>query len=230
MQVTGSNGIFVQVALDGFSIQTESDKARHSSGWMDAGSVFTARELQCRYDDVEISLFTPKVTLVPSQFIMPGRERELLSSVADVVGSDKVYSVDIPEFAATMIWSPSMGEKLSETLRDTVLRVDGSRADILPELYYMLKSLSGMSQYNKIVASRADSKLYLVIAEGRSLRLCNVFDAADFTTAEYWIFSAMKSLQLNPDVSEITFRTPLTEDEEISLCSYFRAVETAWQQ
>ena len=123
-----------------------------------------------------------------------------------------------------------MGEKLSETLRDTVLRVDGSRADILPELYYMLKSLSGMSQYNKIVASRADSKLYLVIAEGRSLRLCNVFDAADFTTAEYWIFSAMKSLQLNPDVSEITFRTPLTEDEEISLCSYFRAVETAWHQ
>ena len=213
MQVTGSNGIFVQVALDGFSIQTESDKARHSSGWMDAGSVFTARELQCRYDDVEISLFTPKVTLVPAQFIVPGRERELLSSVADVAGSDKVYSVDIPEFAATMIWSPSMGEKLSETLRDTVLRVDGSRADILPELYYMLKS-----------------KLYLVIAEGRSLRLCNVFDAADFTTAEYWIFSAMKSLQLNPDVSEITFRTPLTEDEEISLCSYFRAVETAWHQ
>ena len=174
MQVTGSNGIFVQVALDGFSIQTESDKARHSSGWMDAGSVFTARELQCRYDDVEISLFTPKVTLVPAQFIVPGRERELLSSVADVAGSDKVYSVDIPEFAATMI--------------------------------------------------------YLVIAEGRSLRLCNVFDAADFTTAEYWIFSAMKSLQLNPDVSEITFRTPLTEDEEISLCSYFRAVETAWHQ
>lgn len=229
MQETGSkHRIFVQVALDGFSIQTESDKARHSSGWMDAGSVFTARELQCRYDEVEISLFTPKVTLVPSQFVASGRERELLSSVADISDSDRVCSVEIPELAATMLWSPSLGEKLSGTLQSTVLRVDGSRAEILPELYYMLKSLAGMSQYNKIVASRADSKLYLVIAEGRSLRLCNVFDAADFTTAEYWIFSAMKSLQLNPDVSEIVFRTSLTDEEEISLCSYFRSVETAY--
>ena len=72
--------------------------------------------------------------------------------------------------------------------------------------------------------------LHRVRGHTDNLRLCNVFDAADFTTAEYWIFSAMKSLQLNPDVSEIIFRTPLTEEEEISLCSYFRAVEAVWQQ
>ncbi len=220
--------MFVQVGLSGFSFQTESDKARHSSGWMDAGSVFTARELQCRYDEVEISLFTPKVTLVPSQFVRGGGERELLASVADISEADGILSVAVPEFAATMLWSPTIGETLSETLRNTVLMVDGRRAEVLPELYYMLRSLSDISQYNKIVASLADSRLYLVIAEGRSLRLCNVFDAPDFTTAEYWIFSAMKSLQLNPDVSDILFRTPLTEDEEISLCSYFRSVETVF--
>lgn len=226
MQVTGSKDrIFVQVGLSGFSFQTESDLARHSSGWMDAGSVFTARELQRRYDRVEISLFTPKVTLAPSQFVREGGERELLASVADISETDGISCVEIPEFAATMVWSPAIGEKLSETLRNTVLMPDGSRTEVLPELYWMLRSLSGISQYNKIVASRADSHLYLVIAEGRSLRLCNVFDAADFTTAEYWIFSAMKSLQLNPDVSDIFFRTPLTDEEEISLCSYFRSVE-----
>ncbi len=229
MQVTGSKDrIFVQVGLGGFSFQTESDKARHSSGWMDAGSVFTARALQRRYDEVEISLFTPKVTLAPAQFVLEGGERGLLASVADVSATDGISSVAVPEFAATMIWSPAIGETLSETLRNTVLRVDGSRADVLPELYYMLRSLSGISQYNKIVASLADSRLYLVIAEGRSLRLCNVFDAQDFTTAEYWIFSAMKSLQLNPDVSDIFFRTPLTDEEEISLCSYFRSVEATF--
>lgn len=229
MQATGSKDrIFVQVGLGGFSFQTESDKTRHSSGWMDAGSVFTAPELQRRYDEVEISLFTPKVTLAPAQFIREGCERELLASVADISGNDSISSVEIPEFAATMIWSPTMGERLSETLRNTVLRVDGSRAAVLPELYWMLRSLSGIRQYNKIVASFADSRLYLVIAEGMSLRLCNLFDAADFTTAEYWIFSAMKSLQLNPDVSDIFFRTPLTDEEEISLCSYFRSVETVF--
>ncbi len=195
---------------------------------MDAGSVFTARELQRRYDEVEIYLFTPKVTLVPTQFVVDGSERELLSSVADISETDSISSIGIEELGATMIWSPSIGETLSETLRNSVRRVDGSRADVLPELYGMLRSLSGISQYNKIVASIADSRLHLVIAEGGSLRLCNVFDAADFTTAEYWIFSAMKSLQLNPDVSDIFFRTPLSDEEEISLCSYFRNVETVF--
>lgn len=192
---------------------------------MDAGSVFTARELQRRYDEVEIYLFTPKVTLVPTQFLVAGSERELLASVADLSETDSVSSVEMGEFGATMIWSPTIGETLSETLRNTVRRVDGSRTDVLPELYCMLRSLHGISTYNKIVASIADSSLHLVVAEGGSLRLCNVFDAPDFTTAEYWIFSAMKSLQFNPDVSDIFFRTPLTEEEEISLCSYFRSVE-----
>lgn len=192
---------------------------------MDAGSVFTASELQRRYDDVQISLFTPKFTLVPSQFVAEGGEREMLSSVAQLSDSDRVFSTDIPEFAAKLLWSPSNVGKLSETLSNTVLRVDGSRAEVLPEPYYMLCSLHSMSRYNKIVASYADSKLYLVIAEGRSLRLCNVFDAPGFTSAEYWIFSAMKNLQLNPDVSDIVFRTPISEEEEISLCSYFRSVE-----
>lgn len=229
MQATGNKDrISVQVGLSGFSFQTETDKTRHSSGWMDAGSVFTARELQRRYDEVEIYLFTPKVTLVPTQFVVAGSERGLLSSVADISETDSISSVVIEELGATMIWSPSIGETLSETLRNSVLRVDGGRADVLPELYGMLRSLSGISQYNKIVASIADSRLHLVIAEGRSLRLCNVFDAPDFTTAEYWIFSAMKSLQLNPDMSDIFFRTPLSDGEEISLCSYFRSVETVF--
>ena len=35
----------------------------------------------------------------------------------------------------------------------------------------------------------------------------------------------MKKLQLNPEVSTITFRTPLTEDQEMSLYRYFRNVE-----
>lgn len=228
MQETGNSRIFIQVSPERFSFRTEDDGTRHSSGWMDAGSVFTARELRRRYDGVGISLFTPKVTLVPVQFLRRGGEREMLASVAALADTDSVSVADVPEFAAAMLWSADAGDKLAETLRNTVLRVDGSRADIFPELYHMLRSLSGIAQYNKIVASFDGSRLHLVIAEGKSLRLCNVFDAVDFTTAEYWIFSAMKGLQLNPDVSDIFFRTPLTEEEEISLCSYFRSVETVF--
>ena len=35
----------------------------------------------------------------------------------------------------------------------------------------------------------------------------------------------MKKLQLNPEVSTISFRTPLDAEQEMSLYRYFKAVE-----
>ena len=70
-----------------------------------------------------------------------------------------------------------------------------------------------------------DGYLYLTIAQGKSLLLCNSFQAPDFTSAEYFIFMVLKKLQLNPEVSTICFRTPLTEDQEMSLYRYFKSVE-----
>ena len=70
------------------------------------------------------------------------------------------------------------------------------------------------------------SGVYLTVAQGKSLLLCNSYQAPDFTTAEYFIFLAMKRLQLNPEVSTIAFRTSLTEEEEMSLYRYFKNVES----
>ncbi len=226
MPATGSSDwIFVQVARGGFLYRCGNEETGHSSNWMDAGSVFTVDAFRRRYGDVRISLFTPKVTIAPPQFIPEGGERELLASVADLGEDDTVERVDLPEMGVSMVYSLTTGETFSRTLASMVLRTDGGRAAVLPELYYMLKSLSDIPQYNKIVAGYADGRLYLVIAEGRSLKLCNVFDAADFTTAEYFLFLAVKSLNFNPELSDVHFRTPLSEEEEISLCSYFRSVE-----
>ena len=92
-------------------------------------------------------------------------------------------------------------------------------------MYYMLKDLSGLPDYNRIRASYLDGVLYLVVAQGKTLLLCNSFKAPDFTTAEYFIFIVMKKLQLNPEMSTITFRTPLTDEQEISLYRYFKSVD-----
>ena len=97
---------------------------------------------------------------------------------------------------------------------------------LLPEMYYMLRDVFNLPDYNRILASYMDGVLYLVVAQGKTLMLCNSFRAPDFTTAEYFIFMVLKKLQLNPEVSTITFRTPLTDEQEISLYRYFKRVDT----
>ena len=220
-----NDGISIQVGLSGYSFRLEADGERQSSGWMGADRVFTTPQLQKRYETVEISLFTPKATLVPEQFYDHEQRRRVLSDVVRLEDGDSVEAVEVPEFGAVLVYSVGSGKTLSKLISETVLMTDGTRARIYPEHYRMLKGLSGMHEYNKIVASYADGYLYLVIAQGSSLLLCNSFKAPDFTTAEYFIFLAMKKLQLNPEVSVISFRTPLEADQEMSLYRYFKSVE-----
>ncbi len=219
------NGISIQVGLSGYSFRIQTDSSSRSSGWMGAERIFTTPELQRRYGDVEISVFTPKCALIPAHFHHPLHVRRNLSEVVALSDSDAVDFADVPEHAAVLLYSNSIGETLSKVISETVLRMDGTKASPLPELYFMLKKLPELQDYNKILASYADGYLYLVIAQGKSLLLCNSFQAQDFTTAEYFIFLAMKKLQLNPEVSTITFRTELAEEQEMSLYRYFKNVE-----
>jgi len=195
------------------------------SGWLGADKVFTTREFQRRYDKVEVALFTPKVALVPANFFNPEEARLTLSGTAALGDGDVVEWVELPDYDAVMLYSNTIGESLSRAIAASVLDADGRHARVLPEMYYMMGSLSGVSDYNKIVASYMDGHLHLVVAQGKSLLLANTFEAVDFTTAEYFIFMVLKKLQLNPEVSSISFRTPLSEEQEMSLYRYFKSVE-----
>ena len=123
-----------------------------------------------------------------------------------------------------LVFSNSIGESLSKVLSQTVLPASGTPVRVLPEMYYLLGQLDSLPEYNKIVASWKDGWLHLVIAQGKSLRLANVFQAPDFTTAQYFLFLCLKQLQLNPEVSTVCFRTPLEPDAEMSLYRYFKSV------
>ena len=213
---TSYTRISIQVSLSGFSF--------NGSPWLTAERVFTTPEFQRRYDEVEISLLTPKVTLVPDAFLDPASARKALSEVASLRDSDFVETVPVPSLASTLVFSNSLDESLSKVMAQTVLPTSGTPVRVLPELYYLLRQLDEMADYNKIVASWHGGYLHLVIAQGKSLCLANVFEAPDFTTAEYFLFLSLKRLQLNPEVSTVCFRTPLDTDAEMSLDRYFKAV------
>ena len=148
------------------------------------------------------------VTLVPSGFFDASAAVDCLAEVAEVGESDSVRYVSVPQYDAYLVYS-----------------VTGRGEDSLPDLYYVLKDLPECPEYNKIVASYHDGTLSLGIAQGSTLLLANEYPATDFTTAEYFIFLALKSLQLNPEVSSILFRSELRKEDEMSLYRYFKTVD-----
>ena len=218
--------ISIQVGLSGYSFKVETDGTVRSSGWLSADRIFTSTEMQKRYDEVDIAVFTPKCVLVPQQFHLPENSRNMLAEVVHLSDEEPVDYVEIPQYAAVLLYSNPLHATLPKVISETVRCFDGSKSQPLPEMYYMLDQLSSLQEYNKILASYMDGCLYLVIAQGRTLLLCNTYQAPDFTTAEYFIFLAMRKLQLNPEVSTIFFRTPLNEDQEMSLYRYFKNVES----
>ena len=147
-------------------------------------------------------------TLVPSGFFDPAAERETLAEVANIEEGTKVAHIDIPQYDAVLIYS-----------------VGGDSGVSAPEILNVLQDLPKCGEYNKILCSIVDDVLYVGIAQGKSLLLANSYKVQNFTSAEYFIFLAMKSLQLNPEVSTICWRTPLDADDEMSLYRYFKAVE-----
>ena len=102
--------ISIQVGLSGYSFKIESGDSEMSSGWMTADRIFTTPELQKRYSDVEISVFTPKCTLVPAQFYSPEMARTLLTEVTSVSDDDSVSAVQVPSLSAVLVFSNSIGE------------------------------------------------------------------------------------------------------------------------
>lgn len=211
--------------MSGYSFKTEDESGIRRSGWLTPDRIFTTAQFQRRYDSVKISLLTPKCALVPEQFFNPTEVRKALADTVSLHDDDHADYIRMSDNGAVLLYSNSIGETMSKVIAQTVLTTDGYQARILPELYFMLESLKDCTEYNKIVAAYADSHLHLVMATGKTLQVANTFSAADFTTAEYFIFSMMKRLQLNPEVSTISFRTPLSEEQTLSLYRYFKSVE-----
>ena len=148
-------------------------------------------------------------TLVPSHFFDPATARDALCEVAPLKDGDTVEYVEIPQYDAVLVYTQDGDSAVSDR----------------PEIYRILTRLPACPEYNKILLHYGDGILNLAIAQGGRLLLANSYPAPDFTTAEYYLFLAVKSLQINPEVSTVTVKSPLSPEEELSLYRYFKSVE-----
>lgn len=144
-----------------------------------------------------------RFTLVPSEFFAPESASDIISKVVPLEEGEPLSFLEIPSFKAVFIYA---GEKR-------------------PVIYDMIMSLFKIGEHNRIIAHYADGELSLVIAYVESLQFCNVFQAGDFTTAQYYIFLTLKSLQLNPQLSTIYFAGDISRENTSSMYNYFKRVE-----
>ena len=145
---------------------------------------------------------------MPAHFYNPASSRASLEEVVVLDESDSVKAAEVPWYDAVMLYA-----------------APGPDATGLPELWFLLRDLQEIKDYNKILASHKEGRLYLAVAQGGSLLLANSFEAPDFNTAQYYIFLTLKQLQLNPEVSSIYLRSPVGAEDEMSLYRYFKSVE-----
>lgn len=164
------------------------------------------------------TLLTTKCTLVPSGFYKDDCAGEYLAQVVVMDGNEQIHSLLLPQYSAWLVWGVSPDCEVLE------LESDPEDKE-MPELYYILRDLQSCPDYNKILMTWRSGTLHLAIAQGKTLLLANTYQAPDFAAAQYYLFLAMKSLQLNPEVSTVCTRMPLSAEQEISLYRYFKAVE-----
>ena len=141
--------------------------------------------------------------MVPTRLCGEYGPRCFLSEVAPLDGAEKVHTVELPEYDSTLVYA----------------------GGDVPELYNVLKALKRCPDHYKTVASIKDGWLHLAVAKGEELLFANVFKAAAFSTAQYFIFNVMKSLQMNLELSSVYFLSPLTREEKLSMYRYLKSVE-----
>ncbi len=158
---------------------------------------------------------------MPSHFFDPDCARDSLAQVFELGEDDVVRTEAIEQYDAVLLWADSGNYE-----KDIDESDEGTDNTPRPEMYYVLKRLPLCQEYNKIVCSRRGDSLYLAIGQGNNLLLANVYKAPDFVTALYYIMLALKSLQMNPEVSVIRVLSPIGPEDEMTLYRYFKAVET----
>lgn len=149
------------------------------------------------------SKMMPKFTLVPAELFSAESAHQFLEEVVSLDAGEPLSFAEVPSVCAVLVYA---GEQR-------------------PQVYDMLLSLCKIKEYNKVLIDIRDGFLSLVVAQGDNLLLCNAFPAADFTTAQYYIFMALNKLQINPEISTVYSVGALSAEQCISLCSYFKNAE-----
>ena len=148
-------------------------------------------------------------TLVPSEFFSSEDVHKILSEVVPIKDTDIVRHIELPDYKAVLVYVQKSADK----------------SDFEPPIADLLRFAPTISGHNRLAVSLEKKNIYIVLAEGDRLLLANAYPAADFVTAEYFIFAALREFQINPRMTTIHLRGEIPSGLTEEMFRHFRAVE-----
>lgn len=143
-----------------------------------------------------------KFTLVPRAFFDASDPAKLLSQLVHLEKDDTIEYIELPEYGAVLVYCNSV-----------------------PAVYRLSGSLACIPESDKVVMQYNGAALSLVVARDGKLLLANCFEAADFTTALYFLMAALDQTDIVPEETVVRYSGELEYAWQEVLFKYFKGIE-----
>ncbi len=143
-----------------------------------------------------------RFTLVPRAFFDAADPTQLLSKLVHLESDDNVKYIELPEYGAVLVYCNSV-----------------------PTVYRLFGSLACIPESGKVVMQYDGAALSVVVARDGRLLLANCFEAADFTTAMYFLMAALERSGIVPGETVVRYSGELEYAWQEMLFKYFKGIE-----
>lgn len=142
-----------------------------------------------------------RFTLVPRTYFDAADSTQLLSQLVHLEEDDNVNYIELPEYGAVLVYCNSV-----------------------PTVYRLFGALACISDSEKVVMQYDCAALSVVVARDGKLLLVNCFEAADFTTALYFLVAALERSGIVPEETVVRYSGELEYAWQEMLFKYFKGI------
>ncbi|MFA7115705.1 MAG: DUF3822 family protein [Bacteroidales bacterium] len=152
--------------------------------------------LNKQFAAVRVYYGTEKYCIVPADYYSPDKVYDTLNLLHPIKEDEQVLSLSLPETKAYLIYAIP-----SATMVDITKIYEN--AEYYPIVYFLLDRIPFITENNKMIVHFARDYVHIVAAERDKLLLANSYPTANYVTALYYIFMAMKELMFNPGFTKL---------------------------
>ena len=158
-------------------------------------------------------------TLIPAEYYSPQQGEAALKGQFALQGNHIFGRYDFEQANAVVAYAIPQENSGNEG--------GGQEENPVPLVAKLLELTNEIAHYNKVIFHYSSKKniSHIVIAAGNELKLANSFKADSFESALYFLFLAIKGLQMNPRQCTVRVCCGITKEQEEIFSRFFKGFQ-----